>query len=184
MRRSSKTQWHPWRVPNLAANTAGLTWRCLGVAKNRRCQERQTIPSETSLAPQTLRRAGGGGRACQWRTHSCVPRRHSQQTSRQAIGNPAMPKSVVGQDFILRPIFNRPSRSRFPQWVLAPETFPPGIVPRSWRRLGILASPRQRHECRWGTQECLRHFRSRLFATVCGELRGEWRRGKQEFVLE
>ncbi len=52
-----------------------------------------------------------------------------------------MLKSVVGQDFILRPIFNRPSRSRFPQWFMAPGTFPTGIVPRSCVRVA-----RQRHE--------------------------------------
>ncbi len=43
-------------------------------------------------------------RYCWWRTHSCVPRRHS------------------------------------------------------WRRLRILGSQRQRHECRCGTHECVRHF--------------------------
>ncbi len=39
----------------------------------------------------------------------------SPQTSPQAIGNTAVLKSVVGQDFILRPIFNGPARRRFHQ---------------------------------------------------------------------
>ncbi len=71
-----------------------------------------------------------------WRAHSCVPQRHSPQTSRQALGNPAMLTSVVGQDFILRPIFSRPSRSRFPLRFVAPETSLPGIDSRSCRCLG------------------------------------------------
>ncbi len=146
---------------------------------------------------------------------------HSPQTSLQAAGNTGGPKSVVGQDFILRPIFNRPPGRRLPQRFVAPETFPQGIdsrscrrlwiarvpsagrsdrrslarhfltpqtsrrasgggrasqwrthscVPRrhSWRRLRILGSQRQRQECRCGTHECVPHFGSRVFETVCG----------------
>ena len=37
-----------------------------------------------------------------WRTHSCAQRRHSPETLAQALD------SIVGQDCILRPIFNRP----------------------------------------------------------------------------
>ncbi len=95
--------------------------RCLGLPKiPRRRQERGTIQSGTSMAPQTLRRAGDGGRACQWRAHprkhtaearfsclsfpgepgsqhSCVPCRHSPQTSLQAVESTGGPTSVWGR---------------------------------------------------------------------------------------
>ncbi len=81
----------------------------------------------------------------------------SPQSSRQTIGNTAVLKSGVGQDFILRPIFNRPARRRFPPGFVAPEAFPQGIDSCSYRRLWIAKSRGARQECRHGTQECVRH---------------------------
>ncbi len=56
---------------------------------------------------------------------------HFLKAARQAIGNTAVLKSAVGQDFILRPIFNRPSRRRFTQRFVVPETVASSIVLRS-----------------------------------------------------
>ncbi len=52
----------------------------------------------------------------------CLKWRHSPQTSPQAGESTGGPTSVVGQDFILRPIFNRPTRRRFPPRFVAPQT--------------------------------------------------------------
>ncbi len=84
--------------------------------------------------------AGLGGASTFENTPGEPGSQHSLQTSPQAVENTGGPKSVVGQDFILRPIFNRPTHRRLPQRFLAPETFPPGIDSRSWRRIRILAA--------------------------------------------
>ncbi len=106
-----------------------------------------------NVAPQTLSYAQGWpGMLVPPRTHACrVATLHKpRRMPLKAMGGPT---SVVGQDFILRPIFNRPTRRRLPQRFVAPETFPPGIGSRSWRRLRFCAFPRQRRECRCGTHE-------------------------------
>ncbi len=52
----------------------------------------------------------------------------------------------------------------------------------SWRRLRIPSSPRQRHECRCGTQECVRHVDPPVSTETCDEVCGDCRHGTWEYV--
>ncbi len=45
--------------------------------------------------------------------------------------------------------------------------------------LGVFAIQRQRHECRCGTHECVRHFSPPAFPVACRQVCGEWRRARR-----
>ncbi len=141
--------------PQGFGNLEGLTWRThprihfveaglsfLPLPRETGSQH-SCVPRRHS--PQTSKQTVGNTGAMKWRTHSCVPQRHSCRclgiAKMLSAGRSA---DTAGRSACATRIHGHPigQGRRF----VAPDTLPPGIVPRSWRRLWIPGSPRQRHE--------------------------------------
>ncbi len=124
-------------------------------------------PAGTSLAPQTSRRSGDEGRDCWWRTHSCVPRRHSCRrlwTARKlSVGRSAdTARRSACATRIHHHSIGQVRR------VVAPETFPKGSFPARVAASGSQSSD-CRQECRHGTHTSA--YGTRIHGHSIGQVR-------------